>query len=355
VRVLITGGAGFVGSNLALAFKDYDSKNQIDVFDNHKRRGSELKLNRLKRHGIRFVHGDLRTASDLDELEGNYDLLIDAAAEPSVLAGVDSAPAYVLDTNLRGSLNTFEFARKRAPNIVFLSTSRVYSIANLRAIPLFETGGKFQIGDETSGPGFSAKGINEGFNTNSFRSFYGFTKLASEYALQEYAESYRVKAIINRCGVIAGPGQFGKSDQGVFTMWMANHYFGRGLAYHGYGGQGFQVRDLLHPQDLFDLLLKQIATLSQWNAQVFNVGGGKANAVSLSEYTKLCQTLSGKEVAIGSQEEFTSVDVPYYVTDNSKVSLSYKWAPKISSRDIATDTLSWIKANEAQLKDLWQL
>src|SRR5207253_150096 len=159
-----------------------------------------------------------------------------------------------VQTNLFGTFNCLKFARHHARQFIFLSTSRVYSIAPLREIALEETPRRYVIKPEQILHGVSAAGISEDFTTSSPRSFYGAAKLASEYLIQEFTAAYGLDATIYRCGVIAGPGQFGKVDQGVFTWWIAHHYFKKPLEYTGFGGQGKQVRDLLHPLDLFDLI-----------------------------------------------------------------------------------------------------
>lgn len=275
MRILITGGAGFVGSNLAKAFQKAGS--QVTAFDNLRRRGSELNLVDFKRLDIEFVHGDIRNPSDLADLAGNFDLLIEASAEPSVLAGLNQSPAYLLDTNLKGTMHCLDFALRRVKRTVFLSTSRVYSMAPLRELALEEGPKRFELK--------GSRGISERFPVDTARSLYGTTKLASEYLVQEYQNTYGCEAVIYRCGVIAGRGQFGKVDQGVFTLWMANHFFGRPLKYIGFGGTGKQVRDLLHPSDLYALIRLQLDSGKKWDAPVFNVGGGREISTSLLELT----------------------------------------------------------------------
>lgn len=349
-RILITGGAGFVGSSLARAFKA--DGHDVVTFDNLRRRGSEINLATFKTMGIRFVHGDIRQMGDLEDLDGNFDLLVEASAEPSVLAGLSGGTRYLLDTNLYGTLNCLELAKKRVGATVFLSTSRVYSIGALRAVPLKEGATRLEISDPKVA-GLSTHGIAEEFAVNEARSLYGATKLASEMFVQEYVAAFGMKAVINRCGVIAGPGQFGKVDQGVFTMWVANHQFGQGLKYIGFGGTGKQVRDLLHPADLFDLVQKEWSNIDKLTGQTFNAGGGHSGSVSLLELTALCQKATGKEVPIASVKETTSVDIPYYVSDNRRVEAALGWRPKKTPGDIVHDIQKWLTANEAQLRPLF--
>ncbi len=344
-KILITGGAGFVGSQLAFMFKSDDPKCEVTVLDNLKRRGSELNLPTLKDRGIRFVHGDIRQPSDLTDLEENFDLLIEASAEPSVLAGVQGSPAYVIQTNLVGTLNCLEYVRKKVGKLIFLSTSRVYSLKALSQIALKEGATRFESP--------SLRGICEDFPTQTARSFYGASKLASEMMIQEYANQYGMEAIINRCGVLSGPGQFGKTDQGVFTLWVANHHFNLPLQYTGYGGEGKQVRDLLHPRDLYALIQKQIPQTKKFSGEVFNVGGGLEISTSLKEYTVLCQEATHKKITIGQQKDTHSVDIPWYITDNTKVSGAFDWQPKIKAPEIVKEIAAWIAKNEAQLRFLF--
>jgi len=349
MRILITGGAGFVGSRLALAFaKEAD----VTVFDNLRRRGSELNLPDLRRAGIEFVHGDIRVPDDLAAMDHKFDLMIEASAEPSVAAGQTGSPAYVIAANLVGTANCLEFARKKACRFLFLSSSRVYSIASLRGIRLEEMPDRFEIAPEQAA-GVSPKGVREDFPTAQARSFYGATKLASEILIQEYAESYGLEALINRCGVIAGPGQFGKTDQGVFTMWVAAHHFGISLKYTGFGGTGKQARDLLHPDDLVSLVKKQVQSGERWQCEIFNVGGGREISVSMREMTNVCREIVGRQVHVGKSEETAPWDVPVYLTDYGKVSAAYGWSPVKSIKDIVSETAAWIQTRENVLKPLF--
>ncbi|MBI4471560.1 MAG: NAD-dependent epimerase/dehydratase family protein [Acidobacteria bacterium] len=350
MRVLITGGAGFVGSGLAIEFKKRRPDSHVIAFDNLRRRGSELNLRAFKELGIRFVHGDVRQVADLAELREDFDLLIEASAEPSVQAGINGSADYLVETNLLGSFNCLNFARNHAARVIFLSTSRVYSIGPLRAIKLEETGSRFEIAREQTQEGVSQLGISETFPTHLPRSLYGATKLASEYLVQEFTETYEMKSIIYRCGVIAGPGQFGRADQGVFTLWVANHFFKKPLWYTGFGGQGKQVRDILHPLDLFLLIEKQLADFDRYSGCVYNIGGGAGSSVSLAEMTALCREVVGNSVPISSQLQTHLVDVPLYISDCRRIDSTLQWRPTRSVRDIVADIFHWIRDNEEDLK-----
>jgi CDP-paratose 2-epimerase len=252
-QVLITGGAGFVGSSLGLGLAQRYPDWKIIALDNLKRRGSELNIPRLKQAGIEFVHGDVRNAEDLEASALPVDLILECSAEPSVLAGYTS-PGYVLQTNLIGTINCLELARQNQADFIFISTSRVYPIAYLNQLNYTETDTRFQLSEQQDLPGVSQFGISEQFPLDLPRSLYGSTKLASELIINEYGDAYGLRTLINRCGVLTGPWQMGKVDQGVFALWVANHYFQKSLKYIGYGGTGKQVRDFLHVADLLDLI-----------------------------------------------------------------------------------------------------
>lgn len=351
---LITGGAGFVGSSLALALRKDHPTAKITALDNLKRRGSELTLRRLADGGVDFLHGDIRSPEDL-EAAGPFEVMIECSAEPSVHAGYGGSPAYLLNTNLVGTINCLEQARKHKASIVFLSTSRVYPIASLRELPLETHGDRLRVVPGAKGTGWSEKGIDEDFPLNGSRSLYGTTKLASELLIEEYRALYGMKAIVNRCGVLTGPWQMGKVDQGVVVLWAARHLFGGKLSYMGFGGHGTQVRDMLHVDDLYDLLALQLANLDRHDGQVYNVGGGMEVSASLRELTDACRRLSGCRLDIGQVPETRGADMPWYVTDCSRIEAQTGWRPKRGLDAILTDIFQWLNDHRAQLEPILSL
>jgi CDP-paratose 2-epimerase len=350
MKILITGGAGFVGGALARYFRRSATGNSVVVLDNLHRRGSEWSLPGLLSAGVTFVHGDVRNPADLDALVGTFDVLIEASAEPSVHAGIGGSPRYLLDTNLLGAMNCLEFARNRSAGVVFLSSSRIYSIDPLTRLPLVQMPTRLELReDDCSIPGVTRDGISESFPCDSYRSYYGASKLAAELICQEYAAHARLPVVINRCGVIAGPGQFGRTDQGVFTLWVARHYFGRPLKYTGFGGKGLQVRDLLHPEDLCDLVSRQLGSWDQVSGRTFNVGGGRSGSVSLQEFTALCRETLGREVPIAEDPNSSPVDVPWYMTDHARATGLLDWSPRHRPKQIVEDIAEWVRVNESSL------
>jgi CDP-paratose 2-epimerase len=346
-HILVTGGAGFVGSTLARSFaREPDTR--VTAFDNLRRRGSELSLPGLARAGVRFVHGDVRSADDLAAV-GDVELIVDCAAEPAASAGLDGATSYVLQTNLVGTFHCLELARRTGAALLFLSTSRVYPIAALNALPFAERATRFEWLGAQGSVGFSEQGISERFALEGARSLYGATKLSAELLITEYVHAYGCRALIDRCGVLAGPGQLSRVDQGVITHWVASHHFGRPLAYVGWGGTGKQVRDVLHVDDLFALLRLQLADDGAWNGTVYNVGGGPERALSLRELTAACEALTGRKLELGTRPETSPVDVRCFVTDASLAQESFGWRPTRGVDVVLADIHAWIRSNEDTL------
>jgi CDP-paratose 2-epimerase len=307
-RVLVTGGAGFVGANLALALALSHPDWELVALDNLRRRGSELNLARLREAGVRFMHGDVRELADLGAVDA-VDAVIECSAEPSALAGGDGDTRYVVGSNLVGDHNCLELARRDGAQVVFLSTSRVYPFATLDRAAYREAPTRFEIEPEQDLPGVSADGISELFPLDGPRTLYGATKLAAELLVAEYASNFGMRSVINRCGVIAGPWQMGKVDQGVFTYWVLGHYFRRELRYIGYGGLGKQVRDLLHVDDLADLIEDQLLRPERWDGRTLNVGGWRDFSLSLRETTELCREITGNTIEVAGSSESRPGDV----------------------------------------------
>ncbi len=349
--ILITGGAGFVGSWLALGLREAMSGVRIVVLDNLHRRGSELSLPRLREAGIEFVHGDVRNPEDLEEA-GKTDLILECSAEPSVLAGYAGSPMYVLNTNLAGAVNCFEHARRHDAAVIFLSTSRVYPHSTINALAYREEATRFVLEEGQAVPGASARGLSEMFPLEGPRSMYGATKLCAELLLHEYRDMYGVRGIVNRCGVLTGPWQMGKVDQGVVVLWVARHIYGGPLAYIGFGGQGKQVRDMLHIDDLKDLILDQIQHIDDLNGSTFNVGGGLDVSASLLELTTLCAEVTNRAIDIGHSAEDRPADIRFYVTDHTRVTQATGWRPRRNVRAILEDISSWIYDNYEPLKPI---
>jgi CDP-paratose 2-epimerase len=252
----------------------------------------------------------------------------------------------VVQSNLTGAYHCLELARRRGAAFVFLSTSRVYPVAALSAHALEEAAERFELASSQPHPGASPAGIAESFPLEGARTIYGSTKLAAELLIEEYRAAYGLRAVVNRCGVIAGPWQMGKVDQGVFTYWMLAHHFGRPLSYIGFGGSGKQVRDLLHVEDLLDLLDEQLSNLAHWDGQTVNVGGGRSCSLSLRETTALCAEISGRSVDVRPSADSRPGDVPVYISDCSRLFSLTDWRPRRDARAVLADIHAWVLDNE---------
>ena len=330
MKILITGGCGFVGSNLAIFFKNNKIGTLIHSLDNLSRCGSRLNLQRLKKKKIKNFKIDIANNKLVKRLP-RYDLIIDCCAEAAVETSKKDINK-VFNTNLVGTLNVLKKCMKDKSKLIFLSSSRVYSIDELH---------KLKNNNKT---------INEKFSTAGPKSVYGFCKYSSEHLIREFSFLYKIKYIINRFGVISGPWQFGKQDQGFVSLWVWRHLNKRKLDYIGFGGRGLQIRDVIHIEDVCELIALQVKKINKNFNLLVNVGGGKKNAISLKALTKLCQTVTLNNIKIGSKKSTSEYDIPYYVTDNSKVKKIYKWSNKKSFLNILQDVYKWMVDNQKELK-----
>jgi len=350
-NLLITGGAGFVGSNLAVFLKEKLKNYHIICFDNLVRRGSELNVKRLKDQNIEFIKGDIRRKEELLSLQDIH-VILECCAEPAVLASYTD-PAYTIDTNLMGTAHCLELARRDKSHVIFLSSSRVYPIEPINNIFSEELSSRFDWKKEVRGEGVSYEGITADFPLAGVRSLYGASKLCSEH-IWEYFDMFGLKGVINRLGIIAGPWQMGKVDQGIVGFWVAQHKFKNKLSYIGYGGCGKQLRDVIHIDDVCELILYQIENIDKVSGKIYNVGGGRTNSFSLLELTDMVQRITGEKIAIDQVDEERKNDVCIYVTDNTFVTKDTGWSPQRSLEDIITDINVWINQHLGTLEGILQ-
>lgn len=338
MKILITGGCGFVGSNLSIFLKKKIKNSIIHSLDNLSRRGSKINLQRLKINKIKNFKIDI---SNFDKLKriGKFNLIIDCCAEPAIEESKKN-PDKIFNTNLLGTFNILKKCAADKSNIIFLSTSRVYSIKSLNKI-----NSKKNLNHKI----VSNLKINEKYDTSSPKSLYGLSKLSSEELIKEFNYMYNIKYLINRFGVISGPWQFGKQDQGFVSLWVGKHIFKKKLTYIGYGGHGNQIRDIIHIADVCDIILKQIKKFSKINNTIFNIGGGPKNKISLKKLTFLCEQITKNKIKFSTKKITSLFDIPYYVSDNSKVKKFYKWLPKHNVSKILIDINNWIYENKKLL------
>jgi len=331
MRVLITGACGFVGSTLAFGLKEGWPDCELIGLDNLVRMGSETNRAALRQRGVKLFHGDIRNPSDLESIP-RCDWILDAAANPSVLAGVDgkTSSRQLIEHNLTGTVNLLELARTWRGGFLMLSTSRVYSIRDLAAIPVEANSGRFTPRAEASKiTGLSARGVAENFSTEPPLSLYGSSKRASEILACEYAEAFGMPVFVNRCGVLAGAGQFGKIDQGIFSFWIHSWRAKRSLKYIGFDGTGHQVRDCLHARDLVPLIAQQMQKPDAKVPRIVNVSGGMAQSASLRQLSDWCGQRFGS-LAVAADKTPRPFDVPWLVLDSSLAESVWKWKPQMS-------------------------
>lgn len=345
MRILITGICGFVGSRLATQLQQRIEGAQICGIDNLLRPGSEQNRAALASSGVRFLHGDLRMQSDVEALPA-CDWVIDAAANPSVLAGVDgrSSPRQVAEHNLSGTLNILDYCRQNKAGLILLSTSRVYSVRDLAALPIEERNRAFALNESAPLPaGVSAAGINEAFPVRQPISLYGATKLASEVMAVEYGSAFDFPVWINRCSVLGGAGQFGTAEQGIFSYWLRAHAARLPLRYIGFGGHGSQVRDGFHPDDLAALIAIQMQRNPPLDS-IYNAGGGAENAMSLAQLTAWCDARFGVHQPQPDPKP-RRFDIPWVVMDSARAKSDLGWRPERSLLSILDEIADHASAN----------
>ena len=344
MKILITGICGFAGTSIAKTLLQSHTNLQFFGLDNFSRKGSELNISELTDLGIELIRGDIRSRSDIDCLP-KVDWVIDCAANPSVLAGIDgqSSSRQLLEHNLIGTINLLEYCKNHKAGLILLSTSRVYSASELAALPVESSGQRFEL-NNCDVTGVSKSGISENFPTSAPLSLYGASKLASETLILEYGECFDFPVWINRCGVLAGAGQFGKADQGIFSFWIHSFREKKPLKYIGFNGTGHQVRDALHPKDLVPLLSQQMLK-PDWEApKIINLGGGIKNSLSLNELSSWSEDRFGQNEVLSSEDE-RPMDAPWIVMDSTTAQKAWNWTPQTKLENILEEIASHAKKN----------
>jgi len=331
MRILVTGVCGFVGSTLAECLLERVEGVRVVGMDNLMRPGAETNRMRIERLGVEFIHGDLRSASDIASLPF-CEWVIDAAANPSVLAGISGAGSSrrLFEHNLAGFCNVLEYCREHKAGLLLLSSSRVYSIPALAAIPLRVQDEAFAVDPAARLPrGLTVNGIGVDFSTAAPVSLYGATKLASEIMALEYGAAFDFPVWITRCGVLAGAGQFGTPAQGIFAFWVNAHLRRRPIRYIGFNGTGCQARDAFHPRDLAALMVAQMRTARSDGKRIYTAGGGPANTMSLAQLTAWCDARFGRHApAVDPQPRI--YDIPWMVMDNTEAASDFGWQIEMS-------------------------
>jgi CDP-paratose 2-epimerase len=278
-----------------------------------------------------MVEGDIRRLADLAKIP-KVDWVIDCAAEPSVLAGTSGKMSSMdlLDHNLIGTIQMLEFCKQHSAGFILMSTSRVYSIPPLASLAVESVQGAYLPKSFRPEIGLTEKGISEIFPTIPPASLYGTSKRCSELLALEYAEAFGFPVWINRCGVLAGAGQFGRADQGIFSFWIQSWKNKKPLRYIGFDGRGSQVRDCLHPRDLVPLLQKQLQghkpsdPRDEIDVRVCNFSGGTKNSCSLAQLSDWCCNRFGPH-EVGSNPQPRPYDLPWVILDSTRAAQLWNW------------------------------
>jgi len=356
LKVLITGGCGFLGSQLSISL--CERGHQVIAMDNLVRRGSESNIARLQRHGVDFVHGDVRCSEDFAGLPPGIDFICDASAQPSVVSGYAN-PMFDLTNNTLGVVHVLEFARQRRCPLIFCSTNRIYGADQINALPRREGETRLEwdcsawrkLPAESRPRGFDPEhGISEEFSIDGCgRSIYGVSKLMADIVCQEYADAFDIPVIVNRLGVITGARQFGKIDQGWVVWWAIAARFGLPLKYIGWGGK--QVRDILFIDDVCRLIDLEMSQIGNLRNAVFNVGGAAANSISLVEATQFFEDRLGRTIEVSHVESPRKADTAIYITDNRRAERVLGWRPQVGLTEGLDSIIAWVQENEAELRE----
>jgi CDP-paratose 2-epimerase len=341
MKALITGGAGFIGANLAKHLKS--KGNEITVMDNLVRRGSELNLPLLRKEGIKFVHGDIRNIEDFVNLSGGYNFIFETAAQPSACTGYDN-PIFDIKNNFEGLLNVLQYAKLNDSKVIFWSTNKVYCGDKINKYPVKEGKTRF-ISDLRIDENFSIDGGDH--------SIYGLSKICADLTCQEWMRGLGSKVVINRFSCLAGPGQFGKSEQGWIAWFIIAAFFKLPITLYGFKGK--QVRDVLFLPDILNLVDIQIEKFDKINGEVFNIGGGDKVNTSLLECIKIIEDVTGNDIDFSLDPNKRKADQCVYISDTAKAKKVLGWQPKVGLREGIYQTYLWVLENIAELKELYNI
>jgi CDP-paratose 2-epimerase len=324
-KVLITGGAGFIGSNLASHLLA-DPRTHVRLFDNLSRCGVVHNVGWLRSlpgsKRLEILKGDVRDAIAVRQAARDVSEIYHLAAQVAVTSSVVD-PAHDFEVNAHGTFNVLEAARLsgRKPFILFTSTNKVYGA--LENVPVEVDGSRYRA----SQPGF--RGVNEN-EMLDFHSPYGCSKGAADQYVRDYARIYGLPTVVFRMSCIAGPRQFGNEDQGWVAHFLYSVLADRPITIYG---DGYQVRDVLHVYDLVEGMTAARDAINRTRGHVFNLGGGLERSVSVIEMLKQIEHKTGRPLHL-HYREIRPGDQPLYISDTSKLQQYTGWKPRRTVADI---------------------
>ncbi len=332
--VLITGGTGFVGTNLADRLISLGRR--VRIYDSLARPGAERNLRSLyARHGSRVevVRGDLRDAEPLRRAVADAAMVFHFAAQVAVTTSLDR-PAEDFAINAGGTVTLLEALRERggAAGLVFTSTNKVYGA--LDDIPLTASAGRYSPAGPTAGTGIDER------RPLSFHSPYGCSKGAADQYVLDYARSYGLPNVVFRMSCIYGPHQHGTEDQGWVAHFLIRAAADRPITIYG---DGRQVRDLLHVEDLIDALIRAEQRLPALAGEAFNIGGGVENAISLNQLIDRIAELRGVRPQVRF-DAWRAGDQRWYVSDFRKFARATGWRPRVGVAEGVKQLHDWLAA-----------
>jgi len=365
MKIGITGGCGFVGSNLAEKFAI--TGNEVVVLDNLTREGSFLNLERLKKYNIEFVHADIQKPEDLDILH-KCDAILDCAAQAS-MTEAEKDPGFNFTNNTVGTFNILEIVRKTKVPLIHWGSNKVYPSEKINSIPIIEKETRFEWDvdlvknqnysgltiSHTSPGETTVKGINEHLPLGiGGRSIYGASKTCSDILCQEYRDAFHVPIFINRFSCLAGPWQYGVAAQGWYVWFIIAAHLSLPLTYYGWKGK--QVRDVLFIEDVFSLIEQQLSAAQKEGSSggVYNIGGGIQNTISLREHIEMLKHAGLKPLVKDWLAPQRRRDHVVFISDISKAQSDFKWSPKTRMEEGFKKCLSWVEKNSNRLEYMYR-
>jgi len=343
MKIIITGGCGFIGTNVALFH--LKKKHEVVVIDNLSRRGTEVNLSLLKKYkNLKFYKVDIRDKEKINKIfsqNKDVDIVYHLAAQVAVTTSVLN-PYEDFEINALGTINVLEAVRKRTPKtfFIFSSTNKVYG--GMENIKIEERNGRYFAVDYSNG-------IDENFNLD-FHSPYGCSKGAADQYVRDYSRIYGLDTVVFRQSCIYGPNQFGIEDQGWVAYFCIQAMFDKEITIYG---DGKQVRDVLYIDDLIDAYLLSYKNRKKVKGEIFNIGGGPQNQVGILEFIEYLKKKLNKPIKY-KFSNWRPGDQKYFVSDNSKLYKYLNWTPKTSMQDGVDKLINWIEKNRGAISKFYK-
>ncbi len=331
-RILITGGAGFIGSHLA----EYSLKKgkEVTIIDNLSRTDYNIKYLQENYKNLKFVQGDIRDSKVFNGLMDDIDLIYHCAAQVAVTTSLEN-PRLDYESNADGTFNLCESLRnsKSDASIVFCSTNKVYGDLNLR---ILEKGSRYEYRD--------IQGIDETYSLET-NCPYGGSKIISEWILDTFHKSFGIKSTKARMSCIYGTRQFGNEDQGWVAWFTIATILGKKITIYG---DGKQIRDILYITDQNNAFESLAKNIDKTKGKAYNLGGGPKNTISLFELLNLINELTGKRSEI-IRDNWRMGDQKVYVSDISKIRKEVGWEPVVGVKEGVKNLVEWVTNNKSAL------